>query len=145
MRGTWVCRCSSIRRTVHEPPAGTADSFTSGPVSTTLAEPGIGLPWGQLPGSPSSATRCRSRLSLMACSSRQASSCTCGHGTFSTSTSSTSASRCLRSIEVAVVRGADHAFRVRRLDGRTASGVHAEITERVSHWLAVLLGAQTET
>ena len=48
-------------------------------------------------------------------------------------------------VEVEVVRGADHAFRVRRLDGRTASGVSAEITERVSHWLAVLLGAQTET
>jgi hypothetical protein len=48
-------------------------------------------------------------------------------------------------VEVEVVRAADHAFRVRRLDGRSASGVTAEITERVSHWLAVLLGAQTLT
>ena len=48
-------------------------------------------------------------------------------------------------VEVEVVRGADHAFRVRRTDARTPEGVTAEITERVAHWLAVLLGDQTLT
>jgi len=48
-------------------------------------------------------------------------------------------------VDVEVVRGADHAFRVRPADARTPAGVAAEITERVAHWLAVLLGAQTLT
>ena len=43
-------------------------------------------------------------------------------------------------VEVAVVRGADHAFGVRKADARTAQGVEAEISELVGHWLAVLLG-----
>lgn len=42
-------------------------------------------------------------------------------------------------VEVAVVRGADHAFRVRKADARTAQGVAAEICELVGHWLTVLL------
>ena len=40
---------------------------------------------------------------------------------------------------VAVVRGADHAFRVRKADARTAEGVAAEVGELVGHWLTVLL------
>ena len=48
-------------------------------------------------------------------------------------------------VQVDVVRGADHAFRVRRVDARTPEGVAAEITERVAHWLAVLLATQTLT
>jgi hypothetical protein len=48
-------------------------------------------------------------------------------------------------VQVQVVRGADHAFAVRRVDQRTPAGVAAEITERVAHWLAVLLGTQTLT
>lgn len=42
-------------------------------------------------------------------------------------------------VEVAVVRGADHAFRVRKADARTAQGVAAEVSELVGHWLSVLL------
>lgn len=42
-------------------------------------------------------------------------------------------------VEVAVVRGADHAFHVRRSDARTAEGVAAEICELVGQWLVVLL------
>ena len=42
-------------------------------------------------------------------------------------------------VEVAVVRGADHAFRARRADARTAQGVAAEISELVGRWLTVLL------
>lgn len=42
-------------------------------------------------------------------------------------------------VQVAVVRGADHAFRVRRADARTAEGVVAEVAELVGHWLTVLL------
>jgi len=48
-------------------------------------------------------------------------------------------------VQVAVIRGADHAFRVRRVDSRTPVGVAAEIHERVAGWLAVLLGGQTLT
>jgi predicted alpha/beta-hydrolase family hydrolase len=48
-------------------------------------------------------------------------------------------------VQVQVVRGADHAFRVRRVDARTPEGVAAEITERVAHWLAVLLGTEAPT
>lgn len=46
-------------------------------------------------------------------------------------------------VEVHVVRGADHAFAVRRRDGRTADEVLAEVREAVAHWLAQL--AQTLT
>lgn len=42
-------------------------------------------------------------------------------------------------VEVAVVRGADHAFRVRRADARTPQGVAAEVAELVGSWLTVLL------
>jgi predicted alpha/beta-hydrolase family hydrolase len=48
-------------------------------------------------------------------------------------------------VQVHVVRGADHAFRVRRADARTSEGVAAEITEHVAHWLAVLLAPQMLT
>src|SRR5664280_813409 len=78
----------------------TAARDSSGPVSTAFAEPGIGLPCGQVAGSPSRATRWRSRLALIACSSRPASSCTWCHGTPSTSVSSRSANRCRRMIAV---------------------------------------------
>lgn len=46
-------------------------------------------------------------------------------------------------VEVHVVRGADHAFAVRRRDGRTADEVLGEVREVVTHWLAQL--AQTLT
>lgn len=42
-------------------------------------------------------------------------------------------------VQVHVVRGADHAFAVRRADGRTAAGVAAEVREVVSSWLSVLV------
>ncbi len=45
-------------------------------------------------------------------------------------------------VEVAVVRGADHAFRVRKADARTAEGVAAEVGELVGHWLTVLLAGR---
>ncbi len=40
--------------------------------------------------------------------------------------------------QVHVVHGADHAFAVRRSDGRTAVEVDAEVTEVVARWLAQL-------
>lgn len=41
-------------------------------------------------------------------------------------------------VQVHVVRGADHAFRVRRRDGRTAQDVAAEVREAATRWLAEL-------
>ena len=38
-------------------------------------------------------------------------------------------------LEVHVVDGADHAFAVRRKDGRTADDVHAEVAAAVTAWL----------
>jgi hypothetical protein len=39
-------------------------------------------------------------------------------------------------VRVHVVAGADHGFRVRRLDGRTAAQVRAEVRDVVTGWLA---------
>jgi predicted alpha/beta-hydrolase family hydrolase len=41
-------------------------------------------------------------------------------------------------VQVHVVRGADHAFGVRRRDGRTAQDVATEVREAVARWLADL-------
>jgi predicted alpha/beta-hydrolase family hydrolase len=42
-------------------------------------------------------------------------------------------------VEVHVVAGADHGFRVRRLDGRTARDVRVEVEQAVRAWLAQTL------
>lgn len=42
-------------------------------------------------------------------------------------------------VQVHVVRGADHAFAVRRRDGRTGAEVLAEVRQAVEHWLAQTL------
>lgn len=41
-------------------------------------------------------------------------------------------------VQVVLVRGADHAFRVRRRDGRTEQAVAAELREAVTAWLGRL-------
>lgn len=42
-------------------------------------------------------------------------------------------------VRVHVVAGADHSFRVRRADGRTAADVRAEVSGAVADWLAQVL------
>jgi len=43
-------------------------------------------------------------------------------------------------VQVSVVQGADHAFAVRRADGRSAQEVTAQVTSAVRAWLAQALG-----
>ncbi len=76
-----------------------APTSASGRVATAGAgecEPGIGLPCGQVAGSPSSSTRRASTSSEITCSQRPASRCTLAHSRPMTSTSRRSARRCLR-------------------------------------------------
>ena len=48
-------------------------------------------------------------------------------------------------VEVHVVAGADHAFAVRRRDGRTAADVRAEVERVVRAWLARWTGGPAQT
>jgi hypothetical protein len=47
-------------------------------------------------------------------------------------------SACRTGPQVHVVRGADHAFAVRRKDGRTPQEVHDEVRDVVAAWLQTL-------
>jgi dienelactone hydrolase len=48
-------------------------------------------------------------------------------------------------VEVHVVAGADHAFAVRRRDGRTAADLREELERVVAAWLAERLGPAGQT
>ena len=71
------------------------------PLSPSSASPGIGLPYGEVVGWPSTSSSLRSTVSDITCSHRQASSCTSSQSRPMTWTSRHSASRCLRMTRVA--------------------------------------------
>ena len=79
-------------------------SGVDAPPSTLWPEPGIGLPCGHVAGSPSSSTSFSSTSAEIACSQRSASLWTFSHSRPITSTSSRSARRWRRTIDVATSR-----------------------------------------
>ncbi|AAS05144.1 IdeR [Mycobacterium avium subsp. paratuberculosis K-10] len=107
----WTCSVSWRTTTATGAPDGNSVSRTrlassapdSGPTPRS-SSPGIGLPNGEVVGLFSTLTRRRSTSSLITCSQRHASACTSSQGSRMTSTSSRSASRCLRITATASAR-----------------------------------------
>nr|AAC46161.1 putative sporulation protein [Streptomyces lavendulae subsp. lavendulae] len=119
---------SSDRLTMPSSRNGSASAF-----SPSSSSPGIGFPYGDSVGWRSSSSTRRSTASLITCSQRQASACTCSHSSPMTSTSRHSARRCLRITRVASLRPSSVSSRCRSL----ATATRPSRSMRATVWLTV--------